>query len=134
MRLRVHQIECSLLQRASLYDGTLEQCLVEKLTPLAWSPLAGGLLAHGAGDLLPAQRAYLPERILPLLDEIAARSGATRSHVALAWLLRHPAGIIPIIGTIEPARIADLPSATRLELSREDWYRLLAAAEPAGLA
>ena len=129
MRLRVNQIECSLLQRASLHDGTLDQCLTEGLTPLAWSPLGGGQLADRAGDLLPSQRAYAPERILPLLDGLAARHGLARSQLALAWLLRHPAEIIPIIGTTDPARIAAAVRATTFEIPREDWYLLLAAVE-----
>ena len=134
MKLRVNQIECSLLQRTALHDGTLDQCLSEGLSPLAWSPLAGGQLAEGASDLLTSQRAYTPARVLPLLDEIATALGATRSQVALAWLLRHPARIIPIIGTTNPARIGEALASETCALSREDWYRLLAAAEPAGLA
>jgi predicted oxidoreductase len=83
--------------------------------------------------LLRAQREYQPERVLPLLDEIAARHGTTRSVVALAWLLKHPARIVPIIGTTDPARISRAVQALTLELLPEDWYALLAAAEPAPL-
>ncbi len=134
MRLRVNQIECSLLQRAALRDGTLDQCMTEKVTPLAWSPLGGGQLADHAGSLLPSQRTYTPERVLPLLDAFAGRRGVTRSHIALAWLLRHPAGIVPIIGSADPARIADVARSLDVQMSREEWYELLAAAEPGGLA
>ena len=130
MRLCVNQIEFSLLQRAPLHDGTLDQCIAEEITPLAWSPLGGGQLADGAGDLLRSQREYQPQRVLPLLDEIAARHGATRSGIALAWLLRHPAGVVPIVGTTNRARIADAVRAESIELSREEWYALLSAAEP----
>ena len=130
MRLCVNQIEFSLLQRAPLHDGTLDQCFAEEITPLAWSPLGGGQLADGAGDLLRSQREYQPQRVLPLLDEIAARHGATRSGIALAWLLRHPAGVVPIVGTTNRARIADAVRAESIELSREEWYALLSAAEP----
>ena len=133
MRLRVNQIEFSLLQRAPLHDGTLDQCLSEKMTPLAWSPLGGGQLADGAGDLLRSQREYQPERVIPLLDEIAARHGATRSGIALAWLCRHPSGVIPIVGTTNLARIAEAVRAESIELSREEWYALLTAAEPGPL-
>ncbi len=134
MRLRVNQVEFSILQRAPLHDGVLDQCLAENMTPLAWSPLGGGQLADGAGDLLRSQRAYEPRRVIPLLDEIAARHGATRSGIALAWLLRHPAGVVPIIGTVNPARIAEAVRAESIELSREEWYALLTAAEPEPLA
>jgi predicted oxidoreductase len=132
-KLCVHQIECSLLQRAALHDGTLDQCLAEKLAPFAWSPLGGGQLADRAGDLLPSQREYQPQRVLPLLDKMAAQNGTTRSVVALAWLLKHPSGIVPIIGTTDPARIKNSLNSLGLELSHEEWYALLSAAEPVPL-
>ncbi len=129
MRLRVNQVEFSILQRAPLNDGVLDQCVAENMTPLAWSPLGGGQLADGASDLLRSQREYQPQRVLPLLDEIAARHDVSRSGIALAWLLRHPAGVVPIVGTTNPARIAEAARAESIELSREEWYALLAAAE-----
>ena len=134
MRLRVNQVEFSLLQRAPLHDGVLDQCLAENITPLAWSPLGGGQLADGAGDLLRSQKEYQPQRVLPLIDEIAARHGVSRSGIALAWLLKHPAGVVPIIGTTNTDRIADAVRAESIELTREDWYALLSAASPDPLA
>ncbi|MES2569518.1 MAG: aldo/keto reductase [Verrucomicrobiota bacterium] len=126
--LVVNQVEISLLQLASLGDGTLDQCQMEKITPLAWSPLGGGLLADGAVDILQAQHAYQPANVVALLDELAQARGTTRMLLALAWLLRHPAGIIPIIGSTDPKRIAEAVAATEIELSREEWYRLLTVA------
>ncbi|MEO7318049.1 MAG: aldo/keto reductase, partial [Chthoniobacteraceae bacterium] len=116
MRLRVNQVEFSILQRAPLRDGVLDQCLAENMTPLAWSPLGGGQLADGAGDLLRSQREYQPQRVLPLLDEIASRHSVSRSGIALAWLLKHPARVVPIIGTTNEARIADAVRAESIEL------------------
>ena len=63
-----------------------------------------------------------------MLDLVARERGSTRSGIALAWLLRHPARIVPIIGSTDPARIRELASAVDVELSREEWYRLLEAA------
>ena len=134
MRLRVNQIEFSLLQRAPLSNGVLDQCLAEEITPLAWSPLGGGQLADGAGDLLRSQKEYEPQRVLPLLDEMSARHGVSRSGIALAWLLKHPAGVVPIIGTTNAARIADAVRAESIVLTREEWYALLTAASPEPLA
>ncbi len=121
------QVEISLLQTAPLFDGTLDQCLAERLAPLAWSPLARGLLADGAADLLPGQRGYQPGGITAELDRLATERGVSRSVLALAWLLKHPAGIIPIIGSTQPARIREAASAAAVVLSREEWYRLLLA-------
>jgi len=128
MPLIVHQIEISLAKLDAYTDGTLDQCLIEKITPLAWSPLAGGQLGDGAKKLLPAQKAYRPEPLLPVLDEVAKAYGSTRTVVALAWLLKHPSQIVPIIGSVDPIRIREAAQAVDLELSREDWYRLLGAA------
>jgi predicted oxidoreductase len=126
--LVAHQVEISLANLGAFSDGTLDQCLIEKLTPMAWSPLAAGRIGDGASRLLPSQETYQPERFLPALEAVAKAQGATRTTVALAWLLKHPAKIMPIIGTINPDRIRDSVKAADLELTREEWYRLLIAA------
>ena len=128
MPLIVHQVEISLAKLDAFTDGTLEQCLIEKITPMAWSPLAAGLIGGGSKQLLPSQENYRPERFLPALDGIARARGASRITVALAWLLKHPAGILPIVGSTNPERIREAAKATDLDLTREEWYRLLIAA------
>ena len=131
--LVANQIEISLLQQSALEDGALDQCLASHMTPLAWSPLAGGLLAEGAAKLLPAQTAYQPAAALAELDRIAGETGRSRMAVALAWLLKHPAGIVPIVGSTQPRRIWEAAAAADIELSREEWYRLLVAGRGAAL-
>ena len=128
MPLIAHQVEISLGRLDPFTDGTLDQCLIERITPMAWSPLAGGLLGDGAKQLLPAQEAYRMERLLPVLDGIARSRGATRLTVALAWLLKHPARIQPVVGSTHPDRICEAVKAADLELTREEWYSLLIAA------
>ena len=59
---------------------------------------------------------------------LARERGVSRQVVALAWLLRLPGGITPIVGSIQPERILDAVTATRLDLTREEWYRLFEAA------
>jgi predicted oxidoreductase len=98
------------------------------MTPMAWSPLGGGQFADGAKRLLKYQEGYRTESVVPLLDEFAARRGVSRSAVALAWLLKHPAGIMPIVGSVSTDRIRDAVRAVDIELSREEWYRLFVAA------
>jgi predicted oxidoreductase len=128
MPLVVNQVEISLANLACFEDGTLDQCLAARITPMAWSPLAGGLIGDGAKRLLPAQQAYRPQAFLSVLDAIAQAHGASRVQVALAWLLKHPSGIVPIVGSTNPERIRDAAKAADLELTREEWYRLLEAA------
>lgn len=128
MPLIAHQVEISLGRLDTFTDGTLDQCLIERITPMAWSPLAGGLLGDGARQLLPSQESYRLERLLPVLDGIAKSRGATRLAVALAWLLKHPARIQPVVGSTHPDRIREAVKAADLELTREEWYSLLIAA------
>jgi predicted oxidoreductase len=128
MPLITHQMEVSLANLEAFADGTLDQCLLEKMTPMAWSPLAGGLVGSGATRLLPAQESYEPARFLLTLDEIAIERGQPRTVVALAWLLKHPSKMIPVIGTTKIERIREMAKATELDLTREEWYRLFIAA------
>lgn len=133
MRLLVNQVEISLANLTTFEDGTLDQCLTEKITPMAWSPLAGGQLADGASRLLPSQQAYRIKPIVAALDLLAKANGVSRTVLALAWLLKHPSGIVPIVGSTNPAGIRDASKAAELELSRDDWYRLLEAGRGEGL-
>jgi len=126
--LSVNQVEISLAALGCFNDGTLDQCLAEKITPLAWSPLGGGVLADGARRLLPWQEGYKVDRILAELDVQAKAHGTSRSNIALAWLLKHPSGIIPLVGSTKPEKIREAVQAAEINLSREDWYRLLEAA------
>jgi predicted oxidoreductase len=133
MPLVVNQVEIHLNRLAPFEDGTLDQCLERGVTPLSWSPLAGGLLGDGGQ---PAADHPHRERLLGLLKELdlqASAHGVSRSVMSLAWLLKHPSGIIPIVGSTDPGRIRDAVRADSLELGREVWYRLLIAARGQGL-
>ena len=125
--LLVNQVEISMLQLDAFRNGVLDQCQAQKITPLAWSPLAAGLLGEGAASLLPSQKVYRPEAAITALDRISLARGVSRTAVAIAWLLRHPAGIIPIIGSTQPERIRNAAAGAGIELSREEWYALLEA-------
>ncbi len=131
--LVVNQVEFSLAHLAPLEDGTLDQCLAESMTLMAWSPLAGGKLGDGSRRVLPSQEGYDTARIQAELATLAHERGTTRTALALAWLLRHPAGVMPIVGSTDPARIREAAAAADLSLSREEWYRLLIAARPVPL-
>lgn len=126
--LVVNQIEASLAQLAPLEDGTLDQCLADEITPMAWSPLGGGKLADGARRVLPSQEGYGTADLLAKLDELAARHDTTRSNIALAWLLKHPAKMVPIVGSTNPDRIKEATKSLDVPLTREEWYALLVAA------
>ncbi|MEY2466013.1 MAG: hypothetical protein QOD03_534 [Verrucomicrobiota bacterium] len=128
MPLIVHQVEISLAKLDAFSDGTLDQCLIEKITPMAWSPLAAGLIGQDAKRLLPAQQSYQPDKFLSELETIAGARGVNRTVIALAWLLKHPSKIMPIVGSTKPERIREATQAADIELTREEWYRLFTAA------
>ncbi len=127
MRLQVNQVRISLNFLQCFEDGTLDQCLAEHITPLAWSPLDRGLLADGGKASADHPEAERINGLLQCLEAIAGERGVSRTHVALAWLLKHPAGIIPIVGSANPDHIVEAAEADQVELSREEWYRLYAA-------
>lgn len=133
MPLVVHQVEIHLARLDCLEDGTLDQCLEDGITPVSWSPLAGGLLGDGGRPGRDDPRAEGLLALLGRLDAMAKRLGVSRTVLSLAWLLRHPAGIVPLVGSTDPARIRDAVRADGLELGREDWYNLLVAARGQGL-
>ncbi len=128
MPLVVNQVEISLARLDCFHDGTLDQCLAQGITPQAWSPLAGGRLVDaGPVDLRSADHAdrlHLRE----VLDLVARERGVSRQVVALAWLLKHPSRIAPIVGSTQPDRIRDAARAADLDLTRDEWYRLFEAA------
>jgi predicted oxidoreductase len=133
MPLIVNQVEISLAHLNCFEDGTLDQCLTENITPLSWSPLAGGLLGDGGKPQPKDHRKKGFVALLKLMDKMAKKLGVSRTVLSLAWLLKHPGRIIPVVGTVKPDRIKDAVKADKLDLSREDWYTLMVAARMEGL-
>lgn len=118
-----NQIEVHPLRLDPFEDGTLDDLYRRGITPTSWSPIAGGRL----GDP-PVASSDASWRLLRALDEEAATLGVNRTVVLCAWLLAHPAQILPIIGSRQPARIRDAATADEVTLSREAWYRIYIAA------
>src|SRR5450759_152559 len=116
--LRTNQLEISLLHLDSLFDGTLDQCQRLRVTPQAWSPLAGGALSHQHEDTSLSRT----------LSRVAHDLGVTREQLAIAWLLRHPAGISPVLGSGKLPHIRELVDAQNIMLDRQLWFELLEAA------
>jgi predicted oxidoreductase len=117
------QPEFSALAVEPAFDGVLDLAMEARMTPLAWSPLGGGRLADGVDAADPATR-----RVNAKLDELAASHGTTRSAMALAFILRHPARPIPIMGTQSIERIAAATAALTINLTRAEWYSIVVAA------
>jgi len=121
--LIVNQIEINIHNINALLDGTLDQCQQLGITPQAWCPIAG--VAYPAwGNTFAADD---DNRIRAELERQMHRYDVQDWQIALAWLLKHPAGISPIVGSTTPSRIAAATDSLDVEYSREDWYRLLEA-------
>ncbi|HEY9737835.1 MAG TPA: aldo/keto reductase [Trichocoleus sp.] len=136
--LLINQVELSLLQ-ASLIDegvvanlagatptpglGTLDYCRAKTILVQAWGPLASGKLFTANPD---------PQTPLgqtaQLVAQMAQDKQTAPEAIMLAWLLRHPAGIQPIVGSTRPERIQACCLADTVELTREEWYTLFTAA------
>ncbi len=114
--LATNQIELSLAAHAGFVNGDVAFHQQHGQPIMAWSPLGGGSLMTGAG---PVQDA---------LDAVAAAQGVDRAAVALAWLLRHPARILPVLGTNTIDRIRSASDALGVEMDRETWFTLYSAA------
>ena len=119
-KLVATQPEISPLRIDCFANGELDQALRLGLTPLAWSPLAGGRLLDPQSE---RERAAAAE-----LDRIAAEQGVGRAVAAYGWLMAHPAGIVPIVGSQSPERITEAAAAPTMRWTRQDWYAVFVAA------
>lgn len=127
--IATHQPELSAWCLDPFRDGVIDQCFEHSLTPLAWSPLARGKLGLSIEEVRHDANGQRLVDLLTCLDTIAAREGVTRTAVALAFLLVHPVGIVPILGTQQIARIRESTSAFQVKLSRADWYAIATASQ-----
>ncbi len=114
------QPEYSAAHLGPLRDGTFDLCMETGVTPLVWSPLAGGRLALGT-DVPPA--------LVSVLDDLAAREDTDRATIALAFVLCHPARPVAIVGSQQPERITASAQAFGVNLDRNDLYDIIEASE-----
>jgi predicted oxidoreductase len=104
-------------------DGSiLEYCRLKDITIQAWSPYQYGFFE---GVFLGNEK--FPE-LNDAIDELAEKKGVTNTAIATAWILRHPAKIQTVVGSMNSSRIKDICKASRIELTREEWYKIYLAA------
>ena len=118
--LATNQPEFSAATLAPMKDGTFDLCMAQGVTPLAWSPLAGGRLATGEG---------VSAELTAVLDRLAQRENTDRTAVALAFVLAHPSSPVAIVGTTRPERIKASTKAFDVKLDRNDCYDIIAASQ-----
>jgi predicted oxidoreductase len=116
--LITNQVEISINETKAFYDGTLDQMLLKNLQPMAWSVLGNYFTGNSEQN----------SRIWKVALELCQKYDAEENQLLLAFILKHPAKILPVIGTSRAEKIAEMKKSLDLELSREDWFRLLEAA------
>jgi predicted oxidoreductase len=111
------------IDRAIDRDGSiLEYCRLHDITIQPWSPFQYGFFE---GVFLDSDKfPDLNRSIVAMAEE----KGVTNSAIAIAWLLRHPAKMQPIVGTTNPTRVRDIAQASTVEMTRQEWYALYLAA------
>lgn len=102
--------------------GVLEYCRLKDITIQAWSPFQYGMFE---GIFLGNEKFAELNKVI---DDLAEKYNVTNSAIAVAWILRHPAGIQTIVGTTNKDRIAQISKASEIRLTREEWYALYMAA------
>lgn len=115
----VNQIEFSLTQHQAMHNGHLDQMMLKNMIPMAWSPL--GCIFREDSDQC--------RRIFQQLDELKEKYNATDEQLLLAWILKHPSNIHPVVGTTTKQRIIDASKAIDMNLDLEDWFLLLVASQ-----
>lgn len=110
MPLVTNQIEISLSRLDSLFNGDLDLLMERNTSAMAWSPLGGGKL------VVAGEREMFSK---------ASKYNASYSQLSLAWLLKHPAAIFPVIGTTKPERIKEAAKSLGINLDRQDWFEML---------
>lgn len=119
-RLATNQVEISPYNLEHFHNGNIEFFLREEIHPMAWSPLSGGKIFN------PEDERGI--RIKTKLKEIAERLGVEDiEKVIYAWLLAHPAGIMPIVGTGKIERLKKAVQSVDIELTREQWFEIYVA-------
>lgn len=115
--INANQIEFSLTQHSSMHKGELYYMLQHKLTPMCWSPLGNVFKEDNESN----------KRIKNVLSNLTSKYNASEDQLLLAWILKHPANIHPVIGTTTHERIRNAVSSVEIELELEDWFQLLVA-------
>lgn len=117
VQVDANQIEFSLTHHEALWDGLLDHMQIKGIQPMAWSPLGSFF-----GEDSPKQ-----QRIANCLAHLGKKYGVSHDQLLLSWILKHPAGILPVIGTTSTDRMELAANATTFEMEDVDWFELLVA-------
>jgi predicted oxidoreductase len=111
----MNQIEFSLTHFEAMHNGSLDHMMISGITPMCWSPL---------GKVFKTEDEQT-RRIHILLEVLSQKYNATKDQLLLAWILKHPSGIHPVIGTTNKERISNATKADSIALTDVDWFKML---------
>lgn len=116
--LQANQLKISLLHLDPFTDGTLDQCLQHQAMPMAYNSLAGG-------QFFTQPVSPRVKRIRKVAKSLQKKYNATLDQIITAWLLQHPANILPVMGSVKIERLQSAVAATKINMTREEWFMLL---------
>ncbi len=122
INISYNQIEFSITQYKALLNGSLDHMQTNNIIPMAWAPM---------GNIFKKDDVHT-DRIKKLATTFSKKYNVPLDVILLAWILRHPANILPVCGTADTSRIANLMKATAIEMELQDWFALLT--ESSGVA
>lgn len=114
-QISVNQIDFSLTSFEAMYNGSLDHMMISGITPMCWSPL---------GKVFKTEDVQT-RRIHKLLNELSKKYNATKDQLLLAWILKHPSCVHPVIGTTNKDRITNAIKADSIALTEVDWFKML---------
>ncbi|WP_421803560.1 aldo/keto reductase [Flagellimonas sp.] len=114
-----NQVEFSLTHHDPMYDGVFDDCIANKRMAMAWSPLGSFFREDDEQGA----------RIKAAMEPLKNKYDADESQLLLAWILKHPAKVHPVIGTTNKKRMELAAKAVKIDLELQDWFALLVAAQ-----
>tara|TARA_R110000737_G_C14601271_1_gene489159 strand:+ start:432 stop:1295 length:864 start_codon:yes stop_codon:yes gene_type:complete len=119
VQVEANQVEFSLSSNAVMNDGTLDDCITYDRLAMSWSPLGSYFREESKAN----------DRIKRVLVELTKKYDATEDQLLLAWVLKHPSNVHPVVGTATPKRLKMAMEAVAINLELQDWFLMLEANE-----
>jgi len=114
-----NQVEFSLTANEVMYDSTWDDCIVNNRMAMCWSPLGSFFRENNTQT----------NCIQKVMEPMLTKYNASADQILLAWILKHPAGVFPVVGTASKERLRTSIEATKINLELEDWFILLEASK-----
>ena len=119
IQVEANQVEFSLSSNKVMNDGTLDDCIIKNRMAMSWSPLGSYFREETQAN----------KRTKKVLAEFTKKYDATEDQLLLAWILKHPSKIHPVVGTATPERLKSAMDALKIKMDLQDWFILLEANE-----